>query len=81
MMRQDNTPHEYEFDFGDKTEITTTKEGSVSHTFRFNEKVKEFKVSIKQLGEVCENSQSITVKVIADFRATDFDGKDFYTEQ
>jgi hypothetical protein len=75
-----NDTHEYLFDFGDTEEITT-KESPVLHTFKFNEKVKQFKVSIKQLGEVCENSQTITVKIIGDFKATDFNEKDFYTEQ
>lgn len=74
-----NDTHEYKFDFGDKTEITT-KESPVSHTFKFNEKVQQFTVSIKQLGEVCENNQTLTVKN-GDFRATDFNGNDFNTNQ
>lgn len=71
-----NDTHEYQFDFGDDTTLTT-QESPVSHIFKFNENVKEFKVSIKQLGEVCENNQNITVKKIGDFRATDFNSTDF----
>ncbi|PJJ10315.1 hypothetical protein CLU83_3718 [Flavobacterium sp. 1] len=75
-----NDTHEYQFDFGDDAEITT-KESTVSHIFKFNEKVQLFTVSIKQLGEVCENNQTIIVKMIGDFRATDFNEKDFNTNK
>ena len=73
--------HDYEFDFGDGDKPVTTKETKVGHEFPFNEKVHEFKVTITQLGEVCQNSQIIVVKGPADFNTPDFDSKDFYTEK
>jgi hypothetical protein len=73
--------HDYEFDFGDGDTPVTTKETKVGHEFPFNEKVHEFKVTITQLGEVCQNSQIIVVKGPADFNTPDFDSKDFYTEK
>lgn len=75
----ENDTHEYEIDFGDGSEKTVTKEYKVEHTFSFNEKQTQFNVTIKQLGEVCENSQIITVTSMGDFNSPDFDSKDFYT--
>ncbi|MCF2219899.1 hypothetical protein H9Q08_11320 [Chryseobacterium sp. PS-8] len=72
--------HEYEIDFGDKTEKITTDKKVVSHTFPFNEKVNAFTVTIKQLGELCINTQKIGVKV-GDFNHPDFNEKDFNTQK
>lgn len=74
-----NDTHEYEFDFGDGTDTIVSKEATVSHAFNFNEKDKQFTVTIKQLGEVCQNSQQLDVKAIGDFNSPDFNSKDFYT--
>ncbi|MBB4804817.1 hypothetical protein HNP38_000089 [Chryseobacterium defluvii] len=73
--------HQYEIDFGDKSEKITTDKKVISHTFPFNERVKAFTVIIKQLGEICENSQKITVNAVGDFNNPDFDEKDFYTQK
>lgn len=72
--------HEYEIDFGDKSDRMTTDKKSVIHTFPFNEKVKIFTVNIKQLGEICSNTQQIIVK-IGDFNNPDFDENDFDTQK
>jgi hypothetical protein len=72
--------HDYEFNFGDQTPVEITRATSISHTFNFNENIKEFTVTIKQLGEVCENTQSLAVKTIGDFNANDFNTNDFNTE-
>jgi hypothetical protein len=77
-----NDKHEYEINFGDNnTPILTTDKNTVSHSFSFNEIVKQFTVTIKQLGEVCINTQTLVVKAIGDFNASDFNSKDFYTEK
>ncbi|AUP79064.1 hypothetical protein [Flavivirga eckloniae] len=75
--------HEYEFDFGDDSAVEVTKENTISHTFNFNEVNKQFTVTIKQLGEVCENTQTITVKASTggDFNNPDFNATDFNTNQ
>lgn len=74
-----NDTHEYEIDFGDGSDAIITKENTVSHAFNFNEKDHQFTVTIKQLGEVCENTQQLTVTAIGDFNSPDFNSKDFYT--
>lgn len=73
--------HEYEIDFGDGTPDVISKVSPISHVFDFDETQKQFVVTIKQLGEVCANTQSLTVKIIGDFKAGDFNSNDFYTEQ
>lgn len=72
--------HEYEIDFGDKTEKIVTDKKLIRHSFQFNEKVKMFTISIKQLGEICPNTQQITVS-IGDFNNPDFNDKDFDTQK
>lgn len=72
--------HQYEIDFGDKSEKITTDKKSLRHIFPFNEKVKSFTVNIKQLGEICPNTQQIIVR-IADFNNPDFNEKDFNTQK
>lgn len=69
--------HEYEFDFGDNSEILKSKDKVVSHQFSFNENVKEFTVKITQLGEVCTNGQTIKIKRIIDTKNGDFNKSDF----
>ena len=71
---------EYEIDFGDRSEKITTDKKVVAHTFPFNEKVKMFTITIKQLGGICPNTQQIIVK-IGDFNYPDFNDKDFDTQQ
>ncbi len=76
--------HEYEFDFGDNTDVITTKENTVSYPFQFNDNNRRFTVTIKQLGEVCENRQTINVTEIVnqikgDFNKSDFNTRDFNT--
>lgn len=78
----DNDTHEYEFDFGAATgtETMTTTQKTVTQLFEFNESVFQFTVTITQLGEVCRNSQTITVEnPIGDFGDKDFNIKDFNT--
>lgn len=75
-----NDTHEYEFNFGDQTNKVTTKDTVVSHTFQFDQGDRQFTVLIKQLEEVCENTQILVVKIIGDFKAGDFNSNDFYTE-
>ena len=53
--------HHYEFDFGDKSPIETTAEKVVIHQFAFTKAIKEFKVKITQLDEICRNTQEIIV--------------------
>ncbi len=53
--------HHYEIDFGDKTPIETTTEKVVIHQFAFTRTIKEFKVKITQLDEICKNTQEIIV--------------------
>lgn len=72
--------HQYEIDFGDKSEKITTDKKSLKHIFPFNEKVKSFTVNIKQLGEICPNTQQIIVR-IGDFNNPDFNEKDFNTQK
>ncbi|OZS79587.1 hypothetical protein CF394_00130, partial [Tetzosporium hominis] len=72
--------HQYEIDFGDKSEKITTDKKSLRHIFPFNEKVKSFTVNIKQLGEICPNTQQIIVR-IGDFNNPDFNEKDFNTQK
>lgn len=73
--------HDYEFDFGDNTSDVITNAGTITHSFAFDATSKQFTVTIKQLGEVCVNTQTIIVKVIGDFNTPDFNTNDFYTEQ
>ncbi|MEY8760243.1 hypothetical protein [Chryseobacterium tongliaoense] len=73
--------HEYEIDFGDKSDKITTDKKLVRHTFPFNEKVKTFTVTIRQLGEICDNMQKITVAAVRDFNNPDFNDKDFDTQK
>jgi len=72
-----NDTHEYEIDFGDNTGKINTSEIKVDHTFEFNEITTKFTVSIKQLGEVCENTQTIDVEKTGDFNSPDFKENDF----
>ena len=53
--------HHYEFDFGDKSPVETTAEKVVVHQFAFTKAIKEFKVKITQLDEICKNTQEIIV--------------------
>ncbi len=76
-----NDTHDYEFNFGDGTNKVTTNDTVVTHTFQFDQGETTFTVLIKQLGEVCENTQIIVVKIIGDFKADDFNSNDFYTEK
>lgn len=71
--------HKYEFNFGDESNTIITKENSITHTFMFDESNRKITVTIKQLGEVCENSQEIVVKIIGDFKTPDFNKNDFIT--
>ncbi len=72
-----NDTHEYQFDFGDNTN-TTTQNHEVAHKFNFNADTKEFTVSIRQLGEICDNTQVIVVKTVGDYNSDDFNS-DFNT--
>lgn len=74
-----NDSHEYEIDFGDGSDKIITKDLKVSHSFGFNEKDKQFKVTITQLGEICQNTQELVVTAVGDFNNPDFNEKDFYT--
>ncbi len=76
-----NDTREYEFDFGvANTELLTTNAPSVTHIFPFNEINQSFVVTIKQLGGICQNTQTITVtNPIGDFQDIDFNPTDFNT--
>lgn len=76
-----NDTHSYEIDFGDGSAALVTTKSPVSHLFSFDDASKKFVVTIKQLGEVCVNTQTLTVKIIGDFNTPDFNSNDFYTEQ
>ena len=78
-----NDTHEYEFDFGDNSDMITTNENTLEHTFEFDNN-RQFTITIKQLGEVCENIQTITVSPltrIGDFNKNDFNTNDFNTNK
>ena len=76
-----NDTHEYEFNFGDGSNVLVTKTSSITHVFPFSMNNKSFKVFIKQLGEVCINTQEITVNIVADFKSGDFNSNDFFTDK
>ncbi|WP_309641287.1 hypothetical protein [Flavobacterium sp.] len=70
---------EYQIDFGDNSAVLITTQKTVTHSFDFAAK-KQFTVIIQQRGTVCESSQTITVKITADFSSADFTN-DFNTDQ
>ena len=77
-----NDTHDYEFDFGDNSPVITTNEMEIRHVFNFEEVHKSFTVTIKQLGEVCSNQQTIAVSALTnttqgDFNKSDFNATDF----
>lgn len=76
-----NDTHSYEIDFGDGSVPVITTANPVTHIFPFDDNNKQFVVTIKQQGEVCSNTQTLTVKIIGDFNTPDFNSNDFYTEQ
>lgn len=76
-----NDAHEYEFNFGDGSSVLVTKTSQITHIFPFSSNNKSFKVTIKQLGEVCTNTQEITVNIVADFKSGDFNSNDFFTDK
>lgn len=79
-----NDTHDYEFDFGDNSDVITTNKNEIRHTFSFNDINKSFTVTIRQLGEVCPNIQTTTVSELTnptrgDFNNPDFNSNDFNT--